>query len=107
MRRAQSLRNHTTAHLRTASSPGTDDLGILREQPEDSAEDTLRRQLLECQRENDKLRAQILALQDQLNLRPPLEKIQELQKEYKNLEILLLATQRENEKCMGEVERYG
>jgi hypothetical protein len=105
MRRAQSLRNHTTAHHRTTSSPNADDLGILREQPEDSAEDKLRKQLLECERDKDKLHDQILALQDQLNLRPPIERIQALQREYKNLEILLQATQRENEKCMAELER--
>ena len=31
--------------------------------------------------------------------------MQELQKEYTNLEILLQGTQRENERCMAELER--
>jgi hypothetical protein len=31
--------------------------------------------------------------------------VQELQKEYKNLELLLQGTQRENERCMAELER--
>lgn len=32
--------------------------------------------------------------------------MQELQKEYTNLDILLQGTQRENERCMAEMERY-
>jgi len=60
---------------------------------------------LEKDRENDKLRAQIQALQVQLSQRPSAEAVQELQKEYKNLELLLQGTQRENERCMGELER--
>lgn len=47
----------------------------------------------------------IQALQDQLAQRPPIEQIQELQKEYRNLELLLQGTQRENEKSMAETER--
>jgi len=34
-----------------------------------------------------------------------METVQELQKEYKNLELLLQGTQRENERCMAEMER--
>ncbi|KAI5115088.1 hypothetical protein M0805_005542, partial [Coniferiporia weirii] len=75
------------------------------EQPEESPEDTLRRQLLSAERENDKLQAQVLALQDQLSQRPPIEQIRELEREYKNLELLLTGTQRENERCMAELER--
>ena len=37
--------------------------------------------------------------------RPPLEKIQALEKEYTNLELILQGTQRENERCMAELER--
>jgi hypothetical protein len=29
-----------------------------------------------------------------------------LEREYKNLELLLTGTQRENERCMAELERY-
>lgn len=32
--------------------------------------------------------------------------VQELEKEYTNLDILLQGTQRENERCMAELERY-
>jgi hypothetical protein len=51
------------------------------------------------------LQTQIQLLQAQLAQRPPLETIQELEKEYKNLELLLQGTQRENERCMAEMER--
>jgi hypothetical protein len=44
-------------------------------------------------------------LQQQLSLRPPIERIQELEKEYKNLDLILQGTQRENERCMAELER--
>ena len=50
MRRAQSVRNHGRQPLALA----TDDLGILREGDE-AIEDVLRRQLLEKDRENDKV----------------------------------------------------
>lgn len=52
------------------------------------------------------LKNQIQALQAQLAQRPPVEVVQELQKEYTNLDILLQGTQRENERCMAEMERY-
>ncbi|KAH8111881.1 hypothetical protein DFH11DRAFT_1610467 [Phellopilus nigrolimitatus] len=100
MRRATSLRSHNARNSVTSLS---DDLGMLRE--EESAEDALRRQLLAAERENDKLKAQILTMQDQLSQRPPLEQIQGLEREYKSLELLLTGTQRENERCMAEMER--
>jgi len=34
-----------------------------------------------------------------------LEQVQELQQEFKNLELILQGTQRENEKCMADLER--
>ncbi|KAL5536110.1 hypothetical protein ACEPAF_4215 [Sanghuangporus sanghuang] len=102
MRRAQSLRNH---NARSSAVSLTDDLGALKEQNEESTEDALTKKLLAAERENDKLKAQILSLQDQLTQRPPLERVQELEREYKNLELLLLGTQRENERCMAELER--
>jgi hypothetical protein len=51
------------------------------------------------------LRDQIQALQGQLAQRPPIEAIQELRKEYSNLELILQGTQRENERAMTELER--
>ncbi|KIK02544.1 hypothetical protein K443DRAFT_677494 [Laccaria amethystina LaAM-08-1] len=100
MRRAQSVRHYARPSLALAA----DDLGMLREGDE-SNEDVLRKQLLDKDRENDKLRTQVQILQDQLAQRPPLETIQELDREYKNLELLLQGTQRENERCMAELER--
>ena len=102
MRRAQSVRGYGRPSSMVIPS---DDLGILKE-TDDSTEDTLRRQLLDKDRENDRLQNQIDTLQAQLAQRPPLEHIQELQKEYKHLELLLQGTQRENERCMTELERY-
>lgn len=51
------------------------------------------------------LRDQIQALQAHLAQRPPIEAIQELRKEYSNLELILQGTQRENERAMTELER--
>lgn len=100
MRRAQSVRHYARPSL----ALGADDLGMLREGDETN-EDVLRRQLLDKDRENDKLQTQIQLLQAQLAQRPPLEAVQELEKEYKNLDLLLQGTQRENERCMAELDR--
>ena len=107
-------------------------MGALTEVPEESTEVSLRRQLLDKSKENDKvfdlstrqlsllcllisisllsfpmqLRDQIQALQAQLAQRPPIEAIQELRKEYSNLELILQGTQRENERAMTELERW-
>ncbi|KAH9950971.1 hypothetical protein B0H21DRAFT_720629 [Amylocystis lapponica] len=101
MRRAQSTRHYGRPSL----ALGADDLGMLKENPDESLEDVLRRQLLEKDRENDKLQTLVQTLQAQLAKRPPVETIQALEKEYTNLEILLQGTQRENERCMVELER--
>ncbi|KAF7308928.1 hypothetical protein MKEN_01093300 [Mycena kentingensis (nom. inval.)] len=103
VRRSHTVRNYRPS-LAGAGSSGTDDLGVLRESNE-STEDTLRRQLLEKDRENDRLQSQIASLQVQLAQRPDLESVQELQREYKSLELLLAGTQRENERSMAEIER--
>ncbi|KAG5341672.1 hypothetical protein J132_01491 [Termitomyces sp. J132] len=100
MRRAQSARHCPRPSL----ALGADDLGMLREADETN-EDILRRQLLDKDRENDKLQTQIQVLQAQLAQRPPLETVQQLEKEYKNLDLLLQGTQRENERCMAELDR--
>ncbi|KAF7309926.1 hypothetical protein MIND_00364900 [Mycena indigotica] len=100
MRRAQSVRNHTRPSL----AFGADDLGVLREANE-TTEEALRRQLIEKDRENDRLKSQIETLQGMLSQRPDVESVQELQREYKSLELLLAGTQRENERSMAEIER--
>ncbi|KAI0706178.1 hypothetical protein BC835DRAFT_1516556 [Cytidiella melzeri] len=101
MRRTHSGRNHAKAH---SLAVGNDDLSVLKE-TEDGLEDILRRQVIEQDRVNDKLQSQILQLKAQLAERPPLEIVQDLRKEYTNLELLLQGTQRENERCMAELER--
>ncbi|KAK0464264.1 uncharacterized protein EV420DRAFT_1302529 [Desarmillaria tabescens] len=100
MRRSQSVRNQPRPSLALIS----DDLGVLREGDE-SNEDVLRKQLIEKDRECDRLQTQVQQLQAQLAQRPSLESVQELQKEHKNLELLLQGTQRENERCMADIER--
>ncbi len=65
MRRAQSLRHHIGTHSRSTTIGSADDLGMLREQPNDdstseSVEDALRRQLLEKDREMDKVGVLVL-----------------------------------------------
>ncbi|XP_006453842.1 hypothetical protein AGABI2DRAFT_196390 [Agaricus bisporus var. bisporus H97] len=97
---AQSSKHYSRPSVALAA----DDLGVLREGNE-TDEDILRRQLIELSRENDKLQTQVQLLHAQLAQRPPVEKIQELEKEYKNLDLLLQGTQRENERCMSELER--
>jgi hypothetical protein len=57
MRRAQSVRNAP----RPSGMLVTDDLGVLKEADE-SAEDGLRRQLLEKDRENDKVLCMVLSV---------------------------------------------
>ncbi|KZT02055.1 uncharacterized protein LAESUDRAFT_685852 [Laetiporus sulphureus 93-53] len=101
MRRAQTVR----LYGRPSVGLGADDISRLTENPEESTEDVLRRQLIEKDRENDRLQDQIQALQAQLAQRPSMEAVQALQKEYTNLEILLQGTQRENERSMVEIER--
>ncbi|KAK0202012.1 hypothetical protein DFS33DRAFT_1351464 [Desarmillaria ectypa] len=100
IRRSQSVRNQPRPSLALIS----DDLGVLREGDE-SNEDVLRKQLIEKDRECDRLQTQVQQLQAQLAQRPSLETVQELEKDHKNLELLLQGTQRENERCMADIER--
>ncbi|EIN14317.1 hypothetical protein PUNSTDRAFT_140635 [Punctularia strigosozonata HHB-11173 SS5] len=100
-RRASTLRNFP----RQSGAHSSDELGLLRETTGETLEESLRRQLTEKDRENDRLRTQIQTLQVQLSQRPAMETIQEMEKEYNNLELLLQGTQRENERCMAELER--
>lgn len=52
MRRAQSVRHYTRASV---STTGTNDMGVVKEVPEESTEVSLRRQLLDKSKENDKV----------------------------------------------------
>ncbi|KIK29834.1 hypothetical protein PISMIDRAFT_648032 [Pisolithus microcarpus 441] len=104
MRRTQSIRTYNK-HPSASTSIVADDLGVLRESSEESVEGVLRKQLLDKDRENDKLQTTILTLQAQLAQRPSIETFQEFEKEHRNLELLLQGTQRENERCMAEIDR--
>ncbi|KAF8626439.1 hypothetical protein AX15_004873 [Amanita polypyramis BW_CC] len=95
----------TTRHFpRPSVALAAEDLEVLREGKETN-EDILRRQLLEKDRENDKLRDQIQNLQNQLAVRPSAERFQAYEAERKDLELILAGSQRENERCMAELER--
>ncbi|KAF9515947.1 hypothetical protein BS47DRAFT_1327902 [Hydnum rufescens UP504] len=107
-------RSHTVRTTRSSLPTGpqtTDDLGTLQEVRAPAShniellEASLRSEIFEKERENDRLVDQVLSLQTQLAQRPPLAAIQELENEKKTLEIILLGTQRENEKMMTELER--
>jgi hypothetical protein len=47
-----------------------------------------------------------LALQQQLNERPPIETVQKIKAEYRNLDLLWQGTQRENERAMERLEQF-
>ncbi|KAL0952138.1 hypothetical protein HGRIS_008759 [Hohenbuehelia grisea] len=97
MRKSQSVRHYA----RQSIAFGTDDLGVLKES-EESPEDTLRRQLLETERENDKLKAALVKLQNELLARPPREDVEKLEQDNKQLETMLIGSSRENERAMSE-----
>ncbi|KAG8219227.1 hypothetical protein J3R82DRAFT_63 [Butyriboletus roseoflavus] len=109
MRRAQSVRTYPRSSLNLTTTLDPADLTALRETDETvPIEDTLRKQLLEKDRENDKVRASnppSSPSKPNSPPVPPLETIQSLEKEYKNLDLILQGTQRENERCMAELER--
>ncbi|KAH6896146.1 hypothetical protein BKA70DRAFT_1318487, partial [Coprinopsis sp. MPI-PUGE-AT-0042] len=100
MRRSQTVRTYGRNSLALAS----DELGALREAGE-TDEDVLRRQLLEKDRLVDELTAQIESLSQALMQRPPAEELAEMRKDAKAVDILLQGTQRENERCMAELEK--
>lgn len=107
-----------------------DELGTLKEHPEETHEDVLRRELKAKDLANTKvclfisllstirrgwvmtvtccyqLLAQIESLQTQLRDRPTLEGTEKLRDEIKSLELILSATQHHNEKAMAELERF-
>ncbi|KAL1749325.1 hypothetical protein HDZ31DRAFT_71119 [Schizophyllum fasciatum] len=102
MRRAQTQRHAPRPSGMIALSG--DELGVLREGNETN-EDVLRRQLLEKDRECDRLATQVQTLLAQLAARPKQGDVEALDKEARSLELLLQGTQRENERAMAELER--
>ncbi|KAH7105044.1 hypothetical protein BKA62DRAFT_434370 [Auriculariales sp. MPI-PUGE-AT-0066] len=99
MRRAASLRSQQrTPTTSSSGSSAAEELGMVREE---GGDDELRK----AQRENERLRDQVQALQTMLAARPSPEQFQEIKKEFSNLDLILQGTQRENERCMAELER--
>lgn len=50
-------------------------------------------------------RMQAEGLKEQLAKRPPVERVEELNRELREQEIILQGTMRENEKCIAEADR--
>ncbi|CAE6338366.1 unnamed protein product [Rhizoctonia solani] len=111
MRRSNSIRpsvNRSQTHLANATvTNSTDDLTAYLDESSANINDIVqsRTAIGERDREIAKLKDQIVTLTQVVNSRPPLEQVQALQKEYQNLELILQGTQRENERCMAELDK--
>ncbi|KAJ1302511.1 hypothetical protein OPQ81_002830 [Rhizoctonia solani] len=111
MRRSNSIRPSTsrsqTLLANTTVTSSTDDLTAYLDESSANINDIVqsRTAIGERDREIAKLKDQIATLTQVVNSRPPLEQVQALQKEYQNLELILQGTQRENERCMAELEK--
>ncbi|CEL54352.1 hypothetical protein RSOLAG1IB_07002 [Rhizoctonia solani AG-1 IB] len=111
MRRSNSIRpsvNRSQTHLVNATvTSSTDDVTAYLDENSANINDIVqsRTAIGERDREIAKLKDQIVTLTQVVNSRPPLEQVQALQKEYQNLELILQGTQRENERCMAELDK--
>ncbi|KIO25505.1 hypothetical protein M407DRAFT_25212 [Tulasnella calospora MUT 4182] len=65
----------------------------------------MRMELRDAQKEIERLTTLATNLQTQLAARPPLTKVQALEREHQQLELLYHSTQRENQLCMTELEK--
>ncbi|KAG9003650.1 hypothetical protein FRB90_011139 [Tulasnella sp. 427] len=65
----------------------------------------MRMELRDAQKEIERLTSLAANLQTQLVGRPPLAKVQAMEKEHQQLELLYHSTQRENQLCMSELEK--
>ncbi|KAK7695155.1 hypothetical protein QCA50_002345 [Cerrena zonata] len=103
MRRAQSLRSHTTRSAAAAAAIVTDDLGVLRETPEHFGETDW--QALYLQEKEGKERA--IAERDEFKAKynTLMSEYQVLRKDNQSNELLLDASQKENIKCMSDISR--
>ncbi|CAE7199163.1 unnamed protein product [Rhizoctonia solani] len=110
VRRSNSIRPSTSRSqslLASAVANSTDDLTAYLDESSANINDIVqsRTAIGERDREIAKLKDQIATLTQVVNARPALEQVQALQKEYQNLELILQGTQRENERCMAELEK--
>ncbi|KAG8941045.1 hypothetical protein FRC04_004824 [Tulasnella sp. 424] len=65
----------------------------------------MRMELRDAQKEIERLTSLATNLQSQLAARPPLGKVQALEREHQQLELLYHSTQRENQLCMADLEK--
>ncbi|KIM19858.1 hypothetical protein M408DRAFT_30864 [Serendipita vermifera MAFF 305830] len=101
-RRGMTTRGHSRLNSSAAAS-ATDEMGILGEGATEV--DVLRRDLELQERENNRLKDQILSLQAMLAQRPSAEELKSAKETVKNVELLLAGANRENEKAMMETDR--
>ncbi|KEP54175.1 putative cytochrome P450 family protein [Rhizoctonia solani 123E] len=111
MRRSNSIRPSTSRSqnllANTTVTNSTDDVTAYLDESSANINEIVqsRTTIGERDREIAKLKDHITTLTQVVNSRPPLEQVQALQKEYQNLELILQGTQRENERCMAELEK--
>ncbi|EUC59218.1 cytochrome P450 family protein, putative, partial [Rhizoctonia solani AG-3 Rhs1AP] len=110
MRRSNSIRPSTSRSqtlLANTVTNSTDDVTAYLDESSANINEIVqsRTTIGERDREIAKLKDHITTLTQVVNSRPPLEQVQALQKEYQNLELILQGTQRENERCMAELEK--
>ncbi|CAE6419998.1 unnamed protein product [Rhizoctonia solani] len=111
MRRSNSIRpsasRSQTLLANTTVTSSTDDVTAYLDESSANINDIVqsRTAIGERDREIAKLKDQIATLTQVVGARPPLEQVQALQKEYQNLELILQGTQRENERCMAELDK--
>ncbi|CAG8581834.1 15377_t:CDS:2 [Acaulospora colombiana] len=97
----------TRGHNRLGSSTaGYDELGVVTERREGSTDlESLRRDLEASERENNRLKDQILSLQALLAQRPSAEELRAAKETVRNVELLLAGANKENERAMMETDR--
>ncbi|KAG8836356.1 hypothetical protein FRC17_005642 [Serendipita sp. 399] len=97
----------TRGHRLNSSTAGTfDEMGTLGGKGDGLSEtETLRRELDAYERENSRLRDQILSLQALLTQRPSAEELKAAKETVRNVELLLAGANKENERAMMETER--
>ncbi|KAG8679544.1 hypothetical protein FRC08_016923, partial [Ceratobasidium sp. 394] len=110
MRRSNSIRpgghsrNHSMGGNNTAIDPANDTITSYLDETSGHLNDLVqsRTAIGDRDREIARLKEQLASV---MNSRPPIEQMKALQKEYQNLELILQGTQRENERCMAELEK--
>ncbi|KAG8966193.1 hypothetical protein FRC03_012311 [Tulasnella sp. 419] len=95
----------STVNLTSEWDFGHDNTTILGESEEVAVASRLREELMASEREREKLNNLVASLQAQLAARPPLAQVQKIKDDFHELELLLQGTLRENERCMGEIEK--